>query len=1280
MSSNSLSRSQASSSFGRSDFKPISAGRSSFRIHHYSNGNQVPSMGSSPKARTSPWSSFGNNGFLNEGSWRESHYGEVDTSTEAPAPRRQQRPSVPKSSGLIYHTKAKKKLASIDKINDPSVHGLVCAGKAHLGYYRFSEENHSITCTHDFMTTESSGQQGSFSPIIKKRGRQTKLSTIADVKTGYYSHKNYAAICHNSTVVSVYDLNKTSSLENPLVTTLSEHVRSVNCFEFNSVQTNLLISGGQDACVKVWDLRSSGMNKGSRSDVKISTASDSIRDVKWMPIQNYAHVGSPQDVKNGNNAGFKFASIHDSGMLLLFDLRQPNQVERRINAHTGLGLCLNWHPSCEYIATGGRDGKCCLWYVGDKPQHDTNPHFLQMSSMYTPHALNTTGSNSLAVLPEVTINTGLPVTKLKFCPGSNTNALNASLALSSMNEEAAVTVYSLARKYIPKHVLTTAAPSLGLVWWDDKLIFSVDKDDHITGWNVQQEPTVLDNLSRCTTKWRDIGGNGLLFTDQQKGGYDVEQTPAVLLEDKKNLSHKASISSVTNIKNTSRFMESMKKGMSHTNLPSFSADRSSLLKPGHSFSGKSLGPGSLGLSHHNSSVSSSPFNFASDAPELRNIESPAVVTLDLPLILNSMRLSRIPAQKSKSLYPEASAIVESPVKVFKFLARELEFSYNHAKRQGEAKTYNQEASSNDEEIKEDLMERYGLSENTTWAALVNKKNESDASRNRHISKGTDSKGIDSNAESISKKEDAQNYEKTSELRKKKSALTESINDLTSVVQQKIDLLMELIPICTHNASVYSYIDDLPNFKIWLLVRDSLLWDLKKMSTENPAIPIDDCNTLPIQMQEVSRNASITADDNDLSESACESGATSGINSYVEDLPQALRENYNESFKKKKSSEMVSDLKRQFMAEKVANTENQRHLHHVQDKNSKSWKEIEDATERGDVSNVYDGSDIEDDNDTEPISLGEGDGIPILGKRPHRLSFIDTFMTDVRSPGVPENESYMKSRHALSLSHSSPVSKMSSLHSLNPHSTSTALPKKTAGLMALTGSPDLKKPQLSKSKLSEFGQLLARHRSSDLLQDDFNSKKFKTKSVIPPWNTKKLMKQLYEQAAETGDVLLAVNILLLFQNVYHITTTDIVKSSLAQFTKILHQYELFEISAAILKYSPWDDIMHTEGGQSSIQLFCDKCGTLIMNESSKEKYTLECQKVGNDDPMKRFGYWYCDACKKPNTLCVVCEKPLKNLCMVILDCGHQGHLECLQEWFLQEGMTECPAGCMNNIGI
>lgn len=1291
MNNQSLPRSQPSSSFGRNDLKPISFNRSSFRIHHYSNSNHIQSIGSSPRTKSSPRYSFSNINSSNDPSYKDT-YRDLNSVDERAVNRTRRRlPEVPKSSGLLYSTKTRKELSSIDKFDDPSSNGLICAGKTHLGYYRFSEQDHTITCIHDFMTAGNS-QGNTFSPNISKRGRQSKLSTIADVKTGFHNHKNYIAVCSNSTAISIYDINKTSALDNPVVTTLSEHTRSINSFDFNTVQTNLIISGGQDGCIKIWDLRSTSKKSTSKCDVSINTASDSIRDVKWMPIQNFAHMGHQVDTKNANNAGFKFASIHDSGLLLKFDLRQPHQVEKRINAHTGPGLCLNWHPHQDYIATGGRDGKCCLWYIGDKPQYDNSTSYFGTSSINMPHLASPSASTNLLALPEITINTGFPVTKLKFCPSYDKNILNSLLALSSMTDEAGVSIYSLARKYIPKHELLTLAPSLGLVWWDEKLIFNIDKEDRINGWNTDQEPTMLENLTKCVTTWRDIEGNGLLFVDQKSGGYEVQPDPGIVSDDtKKGYNHRISMSSLnsSNLGGSSGLMGSIKKGISHTGLSSLSAERPSFSKSGTSYGGKSFGTPTTGLSHNNSTTSSSPFTSQNENLENKMSESPMMITLDLPYILNNMRISHMPSGMGMSTSPEVASIKESPVKVFKFLARELEFSYTHEKKAVEMKDMNQQPNANDEEIKEDLMKRFGLSENTTWTALINKKSDNDVGRARETP-NNNSRNSDAFDHGVLGKEIHEERNNEPKLEKKKSALTESINELTLGIPQKIDLLLELIPICSHNASVYSYIDDLPNFKIWLVIRDSLLWDLKRISTESSGLGLDDQVALKenSQVEDVRNVSGAAADINELVNSGCASYATSGINSFIEEAPQALRADSEDSIKNQSELGGISNLKQQLMGEveKVNYEEGADHDQEV-NKGLKDWNKytVTSGAEKQTDSNDAESAIIEDDEevifDQKAVVGASGtNSIPILRKRQQRPSFIDTFMTDVRSPsgGTMENDFLSRNRRSHSFGQSSPVSKISSFQAASNGSSPLATLKKLSSDQS--PSPLLVRSPARINETRSFERIISMESPNQISHLFKEGKSGSVKHSSPPWSTEKLLRQIYRQSVELGNILLAVNILLLFQNIYHVTTAEVVKNSLAQFTSILHQYELFEISAAIFKYCPWEDIMNAEGGQSVIQLFCEKCGKLITNDMSKEKFTLEAQRVGCNSPLEKFGYWYCDSCKKPNSLCVVCERPMKTLAMGLLDCGHEAHFECFTEWFLNEGMTECPAGCLNEINL
>lgn len=1265
-----MPRNQASFSFGRNEMKPTSFGMSSFRIQHYSNGNQMSPVASSPRTRISPRYSFTGSVPFSESSLK-------GTALYDEKPKREE--SVPKSSGLTYSTSSSLELSSIDKINDPTLNSIICAGKTHLGLYRFSPQDNSITCVHDFMSSGYDTNRGaSLHTGLAKRSKRTKLSTIADVKAGYHNHKNYVAVCGTSTSISIYDINKTSALDNPVVTNLSQHTRSINSFDFNTVQTNLIISGGQDGCIKIWDLRSSRNKTLNRPDVNINTASDSIRDVKWMPNQNFARIGAQSDMRSVGTAGYKFASIHDSGLLLTFDLRQPNQVEKRINAHTGPGLCLNWHPYQDYISTGGRDGKCCLWYIGDGKGSN---ELLSNSSSFNnpPHSTTPNLAANLLVLPETTINCGFPVTKLKVRPCYERKVLNSVVAMSSMAEDFGVNIYSLARKYIPKYNLSTSSPSLGFVWWDDNLIFSIDKENKISGWCVDKEPTVLDNLPKNITKWRDIEGNGFLFVDQDRGSYELyDDMPATLEDTKKPANHRISMSSLNGATgNTAGMIGSLKKGISQTGLTSLSGERPAISKTGPTFNNKSLTSQPLHLSHSNSVSSYPGMSVHDETAEDGNVESPFMVTIDLPYIINNMRISQLPPDKRLLNSAEVLAIKESPVKVFKFLAKELEFSYMQERRAGDVKSITQQSNTKDDSTKKVLMEKFGLSENTTWTALVSKKNEaveSTAKKSGSI-KDHSSSLVESDAES-SAKENTPNNNTNNVLRGDKNK-NDSGNEVNMESQERVDLLLELIPICGHNASVYSYIDDLPNFKIWMLIRDSLLWDLKNLSMEYPEGKIPGSQKTDLQRME--QQDSMINDPPESVNSEIRSCVTSDLNSLVEEQPRALRsdsEGRNDA--KKPQSNLKKQLSKIQESEINSGGAREKNAFIVKSAPENSHKFDDPGLEQSPASNGSE-SDVLEDEDIENKQNSINDGIPILTKRKPRRSFIDTYMGGLKSSvgSNPESDvGFSKSRHSHSFGHSSPGSRMSPIASINSTEFNFSNFKKGSSRADRRSSGSLFMSPLNRKELfaPERAIKSPTRSPSPVVSKDFNSPSF------PPWDTRRLLKQIYKQAVEMGNTLLAVNILFLFQNVYQVTTVEVVKNSLAQFIFILHRYELFELSAAILKYSPWEVVINADGGQSLVPLFCEKCGKLVTNERSKERFTLEAQREGNSLPLEKMGYWYCDSCKKPNTLCVLCERPMKTLSMCLLECGHEGHFECVKSWFLDEGMTECPGGCMNQIRL
>ncbi|SCU99110.1 LANO_0F00826g1_1 [Lachancea nothofagi CBS 11611] len=1201
-----------------------------------------------------------------------------------------------KSTGLKYSLQVSKELSSIDKINDPQRKAVMIAGKNHLGLYDFQNDSKELRCVHDFLSNSKKT-----STTI--RGTK-KISTISDVKAGFHNHKNYVAICGTSNSVSIYDINRASSAEGSLATVLSKHTRSINSVDFNMSQSSLIISGGQDGCVKVWDLRSSQGGK-NKSDISINSGSDSVRDVKWMPSFDFAGYDNSTGTANG---GHRFASIHDSGLLLTYDLRQPSQAEKRINAHSGPGLCLSWHPNFEYIMTGGRDGKCCLWNVGGKNQNvpvGGNAHHSNSFASSNASSLLTPGysMNSPMIAPDVVINTAHPLTKLKFQPSSVDNVFNSVIALSSLGENSDVSLYSLSRAFIPKNILTTTTPSCGFVWWDENSIFNIDKQNIITGWDLSQEPIALDNLRKNVVSWRDIEGDGMLFFVQDKGGYELNQGSSSQANHASSQS-KVSSTSVHNMLSNS----ALRHNSSTTSFPALSShhgssatfgDRPSFPRTGTSYNNKSIYNQTFGSfnsqhnQHHNSiaSISSS-----STTPELFTEQlSPQLVSLDLPQILNSIMSSRTKNTAKTSNLAELSALKESPVEVFKFLARELKFSYMResldVKNEGKSDAITPQSevaqSDDDIDIKTHLINRFGLAEDNTWTKFIRKGIAHEKENTK--TENNDTAGAKEQVEPESLRSDASLDDYLGKLETPVQPKQQTVADESNIseVKQRIEHLIELISMCDHNAETYLYVKDLGNFKTWMMMRDALLWDLKQIAEKSKleitgpfsSVPWEDTDsaggTLAMRKPSVASEYS--------SFSASEIASDTRSQSLVKNRDSFLS---GTSPKAVSGSDMRARMDSSFSEEKATGSSIERETTNL--KHSSLAASLDELRIRKSIDGDNDESAIEDDDDDQNIDsrsilrgspVSHENSMPILPKTGRKISFIDNFISTLRSPrgGHYDFEAERnRTSNSLSTKKSSQLSYSSSfsgavpkrhvdsspkreVHSTAANDLSTSPNQRSGDFMATKNGPKYK----LKAKNSKISQMLKGRRKSE---------------TAPPWDSARLIKKIFEQSVETGNVLLTITIILLFQTTFHITSTLVVKDALAEFLNLLHKYELFEIAADLLKFCPWEDILGSGTGQCTVRIYCERCKKLLVNERSKEKFTEQWQQTGNSDAMQKFGYWYCDSCCRRNTLCVICERPLKKLALCILNCGHEGHFECMQKWFMEEEMDGCPSGCSGTL--
>ena len=259
-------------------------------------------------------------------------------------------------------------------------------------------------------------------------------------------------------------------------------------------------------------------------------------------------------------------SVHDSGALCKFDLRlfgsntaantssNGHGPERKWNIHTGPALSLHIHPEKEYVVTGGRDQKICVFNYGDS----------QISNRITPDEM---------------INTYGPVMKVRWClyPDASTSQFGepldtfqqsndfnrfedklsydereamysypSSLRSSSLysydlaclylNDDSTVAIYNLNRKFIPKEVITTSSnkPIQNFIWANNpgssRKIWTITKSNVFSSYDLDMHDSLLeseiskplDELANVTVDWNN-GFGDLCLANQEKYEFEITE-------------------------------------------------------------------------------------------------------------------------------------------------------------------------------------------------------------------------------------------------------------------------------------------------------------------------------------------------------------------------------------------------------------------------------------------------------------------------------------------------------------------------------------------------------------------------------------------------------------------------------------------------------------------------------------------------------------------------------------------------------------------------------------
>lgn len=283
-----------------------------------------------------------------------------------------------------------------------------------------------------------------------------------DVKWGIGATAGLVATATSNGSIVTWNLEYANSAK--VDRAISGHNRAVNRLAFNPGNGSWLLSASQDGSMKLWDLRE---RDGSARFVLHGKA-EAVRDVQF----------------NSTNA-LELAAVYDNGTLQKWDLRNPKIYERKLNAHHGLALALDWHEDGRHLVTGGRDKIIKVWDMG--------------SEMRKPVSF---------------LHTMAPVARVAWRPA--TTVSNSEIASCSFSMDNTISIWNLRRPYIASRVFEShSAVATGILWKDHETLWSCSKDQTFRQHLDDEAPSPINCVSHYAFGWNNNGDIALCIGDRQ---------------------------------------------------------------------------------------------------------------------------------------------------------------------------------------------------------------------------------------------------------------------------------------------------------------------------------------------------------------------------------------------------------------------------------------------------------------------------------------------------------------------------------------------------------------------------------------------------------------------------------------------------------------------------------------------------------------------------------------------------------------------------------------------
>ncbi|KAI8072162.1 WD40-repeat-containing domain protein [Gilbertella persicaria] len=280
--------------------------------------------------------------------------------------------------------------------------------------------------------------------------QKTEISESLNLRAGSHFNLNYSSNDvkwgNNATKHKVATAATNVALER----VITEHSRAVNRICFQPDNGNILLSASQDGGNK--DFRDPKNGAKFRFEGK----SESVRDVQFNPINIY-----------------EFAAAFETGTIQKWDMRNVKALyDRKVSAHNGPCLTVDWHPNGRLVASGGRDKTIKVW---DMSADNRRPLY--------------------------TIRTMASVSRIQWRPGFDNEIASCALLTDSR-----IHIWDIRRPNIAKFTFDEhdATPT-GFLWFNSNELLSVSKDKWFIRQKIKGSYRPLDLLKRNGMGWNVQG-------------------------------------------------------------------------------------------------------------------------------------------------------------------------------------------------------------------------------------------------------------------------------------------------------------------------------------------------------------------------------------------------------------------------------------------------------------------------------------------------------------------------------------------------------------------------------------------------------------------------------------------------------------------------------------------------------------------------------------------------------------------------------------------------------